>query len=163
MSIVLTWMALCTSCDRERLDTKEFSKELKAKKIRRLTEGQISANALKLGNLLSDTLDVLFAQHHCDLHHLPVVQSFEEDFGASVHLYGAQDTATVDTLTKQVLQSTLYGLYHKVAQASEPNVQYLKNEYWLYSRPLKHGQCGLQVPTILCIVISQPEMIKKLN
>lgn len=151
------------SCDREKLDTKEFAKELKAKKIKRVTEGQISANVLKVGNLLSDTLDILFKQNKCDLQSLPVIQSFKEDFDVKVKVYSEKDTLAMDALTKQVVQSTLYGVQNHIAEASAPNVQYLRNEYWLYSKPLKAGQCGHNNTSILCVTISQVEIIKKLN
>lgn len=166
--ISLAYISLVFSlfgCDREKIDTKEFAKELKAKKIKRVTEGQISANVLKVGNLLSDTLELLFKQNKCDLQNLPVTQTFMEDFDAKINVYSEKDTLTMDTLTKQVVQSTFFGIQNHVAEASAPNVQYLRNEYWLYSRPLPQGQCGHngQHTPILCVVISQAEIIKKLN
>lgn len=152
-------------CDREKLDTKQFANEIKAKKIKRVTEGQISANVLKVGNLLSDTLAILFKQNKCDLQSLPIAQTFKEDFGAKINIYSEKDTLTMDDLTKQVVQSTLFGVQNHIDEASAPNVQYLRNEYWLYSKPLQQGQCGHsgQDTPILCVVISQAEIIKKLN
>lgn len=161
--VAFALLLLATSCDREKLDTKEFAKELKSKKIKRVTEGEIIANAQKLGDILSDTLNLLFDQQKCELQRLPVVQTFIKEFDAKVNIYSDRDTSTMDSLTKQVFQATSYGIGINATEARKPNLQNLKNEYWLYSRPLKLGQCGIKEFTLLCIVISQAEMIKKLN
>lgn len=154
---------ILTACDGERLNTKEFAKELKEKKIKRVTDGEISSSAMKLGNLINDTISNLLKQNICELNQQPVIKNFETDFDAKVAVYTVRDTNNMDLNTKLVFQATEYGFLKNLKEASIPNLQYLKNGYWLYSRPLKQNECNTTNEfKMLSIVISQAEIIKKL-
>jgi hypothetical protein len=156
-------MVFLVSCDRERLNTKEFAKELKEKKIKRVTPGEISASAMKLGKTIDDTITKLMVSKNCDLKSMAVVKTFKEDFDSQVYFYTTKDTSTMDAITKQVFQSTEYGQANAVPEASKPNLQNLRNGYWLYSRPLAKTECNTASFSMLSIVMSQVEIIKKLN
>lgn len=156
-------MVFLVSCDRERLNTKEFAKELKEKKIKRVTPGEISASAMKLGKTIDDTITKLMVSKNCDIKTMAVVKTFKEDFDSQVYLYTSKDTSTMDAITKQVFQSTEYGQANAVPEATKPNLQNLRNGYWLYSRPLTKTECNPTSFSMLSIVMSQVEIIKKLN
>ncbi|MFN8439044.1 MAG: hypothetical protein U0V72_15650 [Cytophagales bacterium] len=161
---VLFAILISVSCDKGKLNTKEYAKELAEKKIKRVTAGEISSGAYKLGTILDDTLSKIFIHGNCNVNELEVVKTFKKDFDAQIEVLQATDTLNMDAITKNLFQAAEYGVLHGEKSANEPNLQYLKNGYWLYSRPLKNNECknGANF-RLLSIKMSQAEIIKKLN
>ena len=164
-------LVLCTllavsfvGCDRAKLDTKRYKKELDNRKLRHVNIANITDQAFMSGRIITDTIS-----HAIELNLISLLKQKGLDSAA---LYcNAQKYAITDTLTlafgadikrldaRILLKKTdpafaLYDAYQYNAENNLPfedNAQNLKNEYWLYTKAVVldkpvcascHGEVG---------------------
>ncbi len=155
------------ACDREKLDTKRFKKELDNRKLRHVNMANIMDQAFQSGPIITDTIS-----HAIELSLINVIK--QKGLDSALKYCNAQKYAITDTLTlafgteikrldARILQkksdpaSALFDAYQYNAENNLPfedNAQNLKNEYWLYTKAIVldkpvcascHGEVGKDV------------------
>ena len=176
--IILSAMLLFSlaACDREKLDTKRFKKELDNRKLRHVNMANIMDQAYQSGGIITDTLN-----HAIELNLMKLLKTKGLDSAAQYcnsQKYAITDTlslafgADIKRVDGSILQSksdpayAFFDAYQYNAEKSiafEDNAQNLKNEYWLYTKAIVldkpvcascHGEQGKEV---------KPDVFAKLN
>lgn len=153
-----------SACDREKLDTKRYKKELDNRKLRHVNMANILDQALQSGAIITDTIN-----HAIELNLISLIKQKGLDSAAlycSAQKYAITDTlslafgADIKRLDARILQqksdpvAPFFDAYLYNAEnnlAFEANAQNLKNEYWLYTKAIVldkpvcascHGEAG---------------------
>lgn len=139
VAIILSVLA----CDRGRIDTSEFAKELEDRKIKHVSQGKIVSQAMTSGKVITDTLIKKIRESNlrsisCDIHKLPLTEVLERDFDCKIYLYNSDlQQNGLEIAEKEILDAYLYNIENKLAV--EANTQNLKNGFWLYTLPVTYN------------------------
>ncbi len=140
--LILT-VVLFYSCDRGRIDTSEFAKELEDRKIKHVSQGKIVSQAMASGKVITDTLtkkikEINLSSVACDIHNLELTKALEKDFDGQIALFSADlQQKNLISSEKEILDAYLYNIENKLSV--EPNCQNLKNGIWLYTLPITYN------------------------
>lgn len=137
------------ACDRERLDTKRYKKELDNRKLRHVNMANITDQAFISGRIITDTISHAIelnlisllklkgldsAVLYCNAQKYPITDTLALAFGADIKRLDARVLQKKSDPAFALYDAYLYNAENNLP--FEDNAQNLKNEYWLYTKAI---------------------------
>ncbi|GAB3268093.1 hypothetical protein GCM10027347_37370 [Larkinella harenae] len=133
------------SCSPDRnQNTKELAQEMNDRKIKRVTDAQLTAAIDDWGKKLVETsrkaltsaLDKKTVAPPCSLNDIPTIQKLEKQYAVNIDLLSARDTAnaTLDAKERELLAAYTYNAENKLEQSD--NIQKLNDSLFVYNSPV---------------------------
>ncbi|BDD06301.1 hypothetical protein [Aureibacter tunicatorum] len=123
-------LAILSSCNEERhkdAGSAAFKKERKNRSFRKISQGEITAQAFKVGRELRPVLD--------SLNTLGKLDSTQQWEGFKISVIDSSRFSKADSISQQLYDAYLYNLENKLPM--EDNVQALNDDRYIYAYPLQ--------------------------
>lgn len=141
------------SCDaRRNVDTSAVKKELQQREVKKITDAEIMARAMEIGEKITDQAQKSLAVKlqaslkrggtkeaisYCNLHAMPIVDSISQKYGAQikrVSIKARNKHDLPDSLERQILEAYKFQLEDSASLQS--NIQPLADQYFLFTKPI---------------------------
>lgn len=144
--VFLSVFALALSCSPDRnQNTKELAREMNDRKIKRVTDSQLTATVDEWGKALVQTArKALTAELTkkpgdstlCSLKGVPTIQKLEKQYAVTIDLLRSKDTtnASLSAKEQELLMAYQYNAENKLEQTD--NIQQVSDTLFVYNSPV---------------------------